>query len=95
MKICNHKGVDQHKVAQCHFSAQGMVGSQQHGGGHRHGNNQRLPAVQGKQTEPVLAAGLLPLGQLFIIAAGFVVFVAEVFHRFKVQQAVDRATAAA
>ncbi len=86
----DHVGVDHHQIAQRHLARGHAAGGQQHHHGNRGGDDQRLTGVQQHQRQDVLGARLLPGGQALVVAPGLETLVAEVLHRFVVQQGIDR-----
>ncbi len=85
------KGVDHHQVAQRQRAVDHAIGGAQHHQGDADGDDAGLRGVQVAERTLRFERHVFPFDQAVVVARGFVFFVAEILHRFVVEQAVDGA----
>ena len=86
----DHHGVDQHEIADRLGAGLDLVGAHHHGGGEPEGEDHRLPGVEDGERGIGARAGVLVARHRLVVALGFALLGAEIFHRLVVEQRVDR-----
>ena len=87
----DQQAVDQHQVAQSEALCGNAFGHQQHQRRHRNGDDEALADVEQAQGRFVLHRRRFIALQVLVVAPRLEFLVAEVLHRFVIQQAVDGA----
>ena len=84
----DEKGVDQHQIADGHGPLHHALAGHEHENRDADGDDRALAGVQHRQRGLVAHRRLFPGLQRFVVTPRLEAFVAEVFHRFVIEQAV-------
>jgi len=87
----DQQAVDEHEVAERQSLRHHALSGEDHQQRHSDSDDAALPDVEEAERGFVLDGRRLVFLQVFVVAARLVFLVVEVFHRFVVEQAVDRA----